>query len=44
VCRVLERYKVLGGLIAEYRRAALTSEKLLVSGHRRVLARHSPNE
>jgi transposase InsO family protein len=36
----IERRKVLGGLISEYHRAALASEKLLVSGHRRVLARH----
>ncbi len=37
----IERRKVLGGLISEYHRAALASEKLLVSGHRRVLARHT---
>ncbi len=36
----IERRKVLGGLISEYRRAALATQKLLVSGHRRVLARH----
>jgi putative transposase len=36
----IERRKVLGGLISEYHRAALASEKLLVSGPRRVLARH----
>jgi transposase InsO family protein len=35
----IERRKVLGGLINEYRRAALASEKLLVSGYGRVLAR-----
>jgi hypothetical protein len=29
----IERRQVLGGLISEYRRAALSSEKLLVSGH-----------
>ena len=38
----IERRKVLGGLISEYHRAALASEKLLVSGPRRVLARHTP--
>jgi transposase InsO family protein len=31
---------VVSGLISEYRRAVLTSEKLLVSGYERVLARH----
>jgi hypothetical protein len=36
----IERRKVLGGLISKYHRAALANEKLLVSGHRRVLARH----
>jgi hypothetical protein len=38
----IERRKVLGGLITEYHRAALASGKLLVSGYRRVLARHRP--
>jgi hypothetical protein len=38
----IERRQVLGGLISEYRRVALAREKLLVSGHRRVLARHKP--
>jgi putative transposase len=36
------RRQVLGGLISEYRRAALASEKLLVSGYERVLARDTP--
>lgn len=36
----IEGRKVLGGLITEYHRAALASEKLLVSGYRRVMARH----
>ena len=31
--------RVVGGLISEYRRAALVGEKLLVSGYGRVLAR-----
>jgi hypothetical protein len=35
------RRRVLGGLISEYRRAALTGRKLLVSGHSRVLTRHT---
>ena len=35
----IERRQVLGGLISENRRAALASEKLPVSGHKRVLAR-----
>jgi hypothetical protein len=35
----IDRRKVLGGLISEYRRAALASETLLVSDHRPVLAR-----
>lgn len=38
----IERRKVLGGLITEYHRAALVGEELLVSGYRRVLARHKP--
>jgi hypothetical protein len=35
----VERGKVLGGLVSGYRRAASASEKLLVSGYARVLAR-----
>jgi transposase InsO family protein len=38
----IERRSVVGGLISEYRRAALASERLLVSGHERVLAQHRP--
>jgi len=38
----IERRKVLGGLISEYRRAALALRKPLVSGHRRVLAQDTP--
>jgi transposase InsO family protein len=38
----IERRSVVGGLISEYRRAALASEKLQVSGYERVLARHTP--
>ena len=34
----IERRSVVGGLISEYRGAALASEKLLVSGDKRVLA------
>jgi transposase InsO family protein len=34
----LERRRVVSGLISEYRRAALASEKLLLSGHARVSA------
>jgi hypothetical protein len=34
----IERRSVVGGLISEYRRAALAGEKLLVSGRERVLA------
>jgi hypothetical protein len=37
----IERRSVVGGLISEYRRAALPSEKLLVSGYEGVLAQHS---
>jgi hypothetical protein len=38
----IERRKVLGGLISEYRRAALASEKTLVSAYWRVLAQDKP--
>ena len=40
----IERRKVLGGLVNEYCRAALASEKLLVRGYGRVLAQDRPDQ